>query len=57
MQEEEIKRMIAGAVHCANRVLLAFKRANKDVYQLKERVKLVCEFDKLCDDIFKTVKI
>lgn len=32
MQVEEIKRMIAGAIHCANRVLLAFKRANKDVY-------------------------
>ena len=32
MQEEEIKRMIAGAIHCANRVLLAFKRANKDIY-------------------------
>ena len=32
MHVEEIKRMIAGAIHCANRVLLAFKRANKDVY-------------------------
>lgn len=32
MQVEEIKRMIAGAIHCANRVLLAFKRANKGVY-------------------------
>lgn len=32
MQIGEIKRMIAGAIHCANRVLLAFKRANKDLY-------------------------
>ena len=32
MQLGEIKRMISGAIHCANRVLLAFKRANKDLY-------------------------
>jgi serine/threonine protein phosphatase PrpC len=32
MQIGEIKRMIAGAIYCANRVLLAFKRANKDLY-------------------------
>ena len=32
LQLEEVKRMISGAIHCANRVLLAFKRANKDVY-------------------------
>ena len=28
----EIKRMIVGAIHCANRVLLAFKRANGELY-------------------------
>ena len=32
MTSEEIKRMLMGAVHCANRVLLAFKRANGDQY-------------------------
>lgn len=32
MQIAEIKRMMNGAVHCANRVLLAFKRANGDAY-------------------------
>lgn len=32
MSPDEIKRMIHGAVHCANRVLLAFKRANGDHY-------------------------
>ncbi len=32
MQLEEVKRMIRGAVHCANRVLLAFKRANGNLY-------------------------
>ena len=26
-----------------------------EMYQLRERVKLVREFDKLCDDILKTV--
>lgn len=26
-----------------------------EMYQLKERVKLVREFDKFCDDILKTV--
>lgn len=26
-----------------------------ELYQLKQRVKLVCEFDKLCDDILATV--
>ena len=28
----EIKRMISGAFHCANRVLLAFKKANGELY-------------------------
>ena len=32
MKPDEIKRMISGAVHCANRVLLAFKRANGEQY-------------------------
>ncbi len=32
MSLEEVKRMIRGAVHCANRVLLAFKRANGGIY-------------------------
>ena len=29
---EETKRMLIGAIHCANRVLLAFKRANGALY-------------------------
>lgn len=32
MSFDEIRRMVNAAVHCANRVLLAFKRANADVY-------------------------
>lgn len=32
MSTEEIKRMIKGAVHTANRVLLAFKKANPEGY-------------------------
>lgn len=32
MKPPEIKRMISGAVHCANRVMLAFKRANGEKY-------------------------
>lgn len=32
MSPEELKRMITGAIHCANRVLLAFKRANGEMY-------------------------
>ncbi len=32
MQMAEVKRMIMGAAHCANRVLLAFKRANGTAY-------------------------
>ena len=32
MEAEELKRMISGAIHCANRVLLAFKRANGEKY-------------------------
>lgn len=32
MSITEIKRMISGAFHCANRVLLAFKRANGELY-------------------------
>lgn len=33
MTVQEIKRMMLGAAHCANRVLLAFKRANGDLYK------------------------
>ena len=32
MSITEIKRMISGAFHCANRVLLAFKKANGELY-------------------------
>lgn len=32
MSIEEIKQMISGAFHCANRVLLAFKKANGELY-------------------------
>lgn len=32
MSAGELKRMIRGAMHCANRVLLAFKKANGDKY-------------------------
>lgn len=32
MSTVEIKRMMLGAIHCANRVLLAFKRANNELY-------------------------
>lgn len=32
MSIAEIKRMFVGAIHCANRVLLAFKRANGKLY-------------------------
>lgn len=32
MSVAEIKRMISGAFHCANRVLLAFKKANGELY-------------------------
>lgn len=33
MSVQEIKRMMLGAVHCANRILLAFKRANSEIYK------------------------
>ncbi len=32
MTAQDIKRMLAGAFHCANRVLLAFKKANGELY-------------------------
>lgn len=32
MPAGEIKRMLAGAFHCANRVLLAFKKADGELY-------------------------
>lgn len=32
MSVSEIKRMLLSAIHCANRVLLAFKRANGELY-------------------------
>lgn len=33
MSVDEMRRMMLGAIHTANRVLLAFKRANGDVYK------------------------
>lgn len=32
MSVSEIKRMISGSFHCANRILLAFKKANGELY-------------------------
>ena len=32
MSIQELKRMLSGAFHCANRILLAFKKANGELY-------------------------